>query len=136
MVELAVVPTTPSIPITNPYPPPPPPPPTSLFPSQLNAVQRDELMDDEEYNDILEDMYRECSKYGGAHGRLNKVVIPRPSKDPSQPDPSGVGKVMVEYSTAAAAAVAVQALHGRSFGDNTVHATFMEEHAYLVGNYG
>lgn len=108
----------------------------SLPASQANAVSREELLDDGEYNEILEDMYKECSKYGGTFGRLMKITIPRPSPDPSQPDPSGVGKILIEYSSAAAAAMAVQALHGRNFGDSVVSANFMEEHAYLAGHFG
>lgn len=103
----------------------------------LNAVQRDELFDQEDYNDIMEDMYRECAKYGGQFGRLQKITIPRPvAKDNPSQDPAGVGRVIIEYSSPQAAAVALQALHGRSFGDEKVTCTFMDEQNYMRGMLG
>lgn len=50
-------------------------------------VSPDELVNDEDYEEIFEDMKEECAKYGS----LIKVVIPRP--DPSGAPRQGVGKV-------------------------------------------
>ena len=45
---------------------------------------------DEEYNDILEDIKDECSKFG----TIKTVVIPRPEYGKIIP---GVGKIFIEY---------------------------------------
>jgi len=49
-------------------------------------VTESELLDDREYQEILEDVQEECKKYGA----VLKVIIPRPGRDPR-----GVGKVWV-----------------------------------------
>lgn len=43
----------------------------------MNMVVPEELIDDEEYQDILEDIRDECSKYGA----VKSIVIPRPIKE-------------------------------------------------------
>nr|KJB74746.1 hypothetical protein B456_012G005600 [Gossypium raimondii] len=57
------------------------------------ALNVDDLMDDEEYEDIVEDMRQE----GGKYGELVNVVIPRPNPN-GEPSP-GVGKVCVDLLT-------------------------------------
>merc|ERR1719284_2273234 len=55
----------------------------------LNMVTEEELKDEEEYEDILEDIREECSKYG----EVRSLEIPRPLPGVDVP---GVGKVFVE----------------------------------------
>lgn len=40
----------------------------------LNLVSADDLYDDEIYNDLIEDIMDECSKFG----TIENLVIPRP----------------------------------------------------------
>lgn len=53
----------------------------------MNMVTPEELVDDEEYEDILEDVKEECSKYG----YVKSVEIPRPVDGVDVP---GLGKVI------------------------------------------
>ena len=52
----------------------------------MNMVTTDELVDDEEYEDILMDIQDECSKYG----LIKSIEIPRPIEGVDVP---GLGKV-------------------------------------------
>lgn len=52
----------------------------------LNMVTPEELMEEEEYEDILEDIKEECNKYGV----VRSVEIPRPIEGVDVP---GCGKV-------------------------------------------
>ena len=55
----------------------------------LNMVTEEEFRDEEEYEDILEDIREECSKYG----EVRSLEIPRPLPGVDVP---GVGKVRME----------------------------------------
>lgn len=54
--------------------------PTVRYPTRIlelrNMVEPEELVDDEEYEDIVEDIREESTKYG----EVTEVKIPRPSK--------------------------------------------------------
>ena len=63
----------------------PPQPPSEIL-CLMNMVIPEELEDDEEYEDILEDIKAECSKYG----YVRSIEIPRPIEGVDVP---GVGKV-------------------------------------------
>lgn len=52
----------------------------------MNMVVPEELIDDEEYDDILEDIRNECAKYGN----VRSLEIPRPIEGVDVP---GLGKV-------------------------------------------
>lgn len=52
----------------------------------LNMVMPDELVDDEDYEEILEDIREECCKYGN----VLSIEIPRPLEGVEVP---GCGKV-------------------------------------------
>ena len=98
-----------------------------LWPPQ---VQRDELLDDEEYADILEDCTAEVAKYG----KLRRVAIPRPA--PPAADPPGVGLVFMCFEEPEAAGRARVALHGRAFGEGAVlEASLFDPAAFEVGNF-
>ncbi|KAG6420637.1 hypothetical protein SASPL_117172 [Salvia splendens] len=104
-------------------------PPTSVeIPTKVlcltEVVTTDELMDDGEYEEILEDMRDECQKFG----ELIAVVIPRPVPD-STPS-NGVGKVFLEYSDTTGCMKAKFALSGRKFGGNSVTALYYPEDKY------
>ncbi|KAG5036313.1 hypothetical protein AAZX31_04G235800 [Glycine max] len=94
-----------------------------------HAVSSDELKDDEDYEEILDDMRQECSKFG----TLVNVVIPRP---PSDGEPAaGVGKVFLEYVDIDGATKARAGLNGRKFDGNQVVAVFYPENKFAQGDY-
>jgi len=112
---------------------------------------------EEEYNDLVQDMRAECSRYGNV---LN-IVIPRPSKkviydtvehfsfsdykaDMSSSDEEtsddeeafkvpGIGKVFVEYDSVQSAELAHTALRGRSFDGRMVITSFHSEEKWAKG---
>lgn len=90
----------------------------------IDAVTPEELANDEDYEDILEDMKEECSKYGN----VVAVHIPRPSGD--GPPPPGLGKIIVEFEENSGAMAARNAIHGRKFAGNTVQALLMTAEDY------
>lgn len=57
----------------------------------LNMVMPEELVDDEDYEEILEDIREECCKYG----TVRSIEIPRPVDGVEVP---GCGKVMFIHS--------------------------------------
>ncbi|XP_016204581.1 splicing factor U2af large subunit B isoform X2 [Arachis ipaensis] len=94
-----------------------------------HAVSSDELKDDEDYEEILDDMRQECSKFG----TLVNVVIPRPQ--PNGEATPGVGKVFLEYVDVDGATKARAGLNGRKFGGNQVVAVFYPENKFAQGDY-
>lgn len=89
----------------------------------MNMVQAEELMDDEEYEDILEDIREECSKYG----YVKSVDVPRPLEGVDVP---GLGKVFVEFGSPDDAQKAQQNLAGRKFANRVVVTSFIEPERY------
>lgn len=64
-----------------------------------NMVTREDLLDDEEYSEIVEETREEVSKYG----KLREVVVPKPSGEGVDKDPPGVGLVFLFYEDAQSA---------------------------------
>ena len=89
----------------------------------LNMVQEEELVDDDEYEDILEDIKSECGKYGP----VKSVEIPRPISGVEVP---GVGKIFVEYHNKTDCTKAQQALTGRKFANRSVVTSFYDPDKY------
>ncbi|KAL8784215.1 MAG: hypothetical protein Q9213_004107 [Squamulea squamosa] len=92
----------------------------------LNMVTAEELIDNEDYNEICEDVKEECEKYG----EILDMKIPRPSGGSRQSN--GVGKIFVKYDTAESARKALQSLAGRKFADRTVVTTYFSEENFEV----
>ncbi|CAO1598064.1 hypothetical protein XANCAGTX0491_001838 [Xanthoria calcicola] len=92
----------------------------------LNMVTAEELIDNEDYNEICEDVKEECDKYG----EVLEMKIPRPSGGSRQSN--GVGKIFVKYDTADSARKALQSLAGRKFADRTVVTTYFSEENFEV----
>lgn len=82
-----------------------------------NMVTEEELRSDQEYEEILEDVRGEVSKYG----TVQSLVIPRP------PGNSAVGKIFIEYLAAPMAEAASRSLRGRQFGGRPVITTYYDE---------
>lgn len=89
----------------------------------LNMVTPDELSDEEEYEDILEDIKEECSKYG----MVKSVEIPRPVPGVEVP---GCGKVFVEFFNIPDCQKAQHALTGRKFSNRVVVTSYFDPDKY------
>jgi len=96
----------------------------------LNCVSAEDLLTDNDYYEILEDITEEASKFG----KVVSVFIPRPSPDPMTIT-QGVGKVFIEYVTADHSQTAQQSLAGRKFNKRTVITTYYPEDLYTQGKY-
>ncbi|KAK8114753.1 U2 snRNP auxilliary factor [Apiospora kogelbergensis] len=93
----------------------------------LNMVTAEELMDNDDYEEICEDVRDECGKFGN----IIALKIPRPSGGSRQS--AGVGKIFVQYDTTESCKKALQELAGRKFADRTVVTTFFPEENFEVG---
>jgi len=89
----------------------------------LNMVTEDELRDDDEYEDIMEDVREECSKYGV----VKSLEIPRPIPGVDVP---GVGKIFVEFISIGECQKAQQALTGRKFANRVVVTSYYDPDRY------
>ncbi|KLO17970.1 hypothetical protein SCHPADRAFT_141264 [Schizopora paradoxa] len=105
----------------------------------LNMVTTDDLVDDQEYEEIYEDIKEECA----SHGPIEDLRIPRPVKkdkarwgeggqqaamDAMRADEAaGVGRVYVKFNDAESAARAMKSLAGRSFAGRSIIATVLSE---------
>ena len=87
----------------------------------LNMVTAEELIDDEDYKEIVEDVREECGKYG----KVEDIKVPRPALGSRQS--AGVGKIFIKYDTPESARRALQSLAGRKFADRTVITTYFSE---------
>jgi len=86
----------------------------------LNMVTKEEVMNDEDYLDIVDDVRDECSKFGS----VVDLVIPRPVDGVDSP---GQGKAFVKFTQPSEAQKAYDALSGRRFSNRTVIASYLEE---------
>jgi len=89
----------------------------------LNMVTPDELVEEDEYEDILEDIREECGKYGP----VRSVEIPRPVTGVDVP---GLGKVFVEFAAIGDCQRAQIALAGRKFSNNVVVTSYFDPDKY------
>jgi len=89
----------------------------------MNMVSNEELTDDEEYEEILEDVKEECTKYG----TVRSVEVPRPIEGVTVP---GVGKVFVEFASSSDCAKAQQSLSGRKFANRVVITSYYDPEKY------
>ena len=92
----------------------------------LNMVTPDDLIDDDEYAEIVEDVRAEVSNYGP----VEDVRIPRPAHGrghhPSD-QANGVGRVYVKFVDSESATASMKALAGRSFAGRSIIATLLGE---------
>lgn len=89
----------------------------------MNIITPEELEDEEEYEDILEDVREECTKYGG----VKSMEIPRPITGIEVP---GCGKIFVEFKSLDECNRAQQALTGRKFANRVVVTSFFDPDRY------
>jgi len=99
----------------------------SVAPSEivcfLQMVTESDLIDENEYNGIIEDIRDEAAKLGN----VRNIIIPRPIQGRKV---SGVGKVFVEMETVEGATKVKNALEGRQFLGRTVLATFYSKEKF------
>ena len=96
-------------------------PPRSRVLILLNMVTGDDLMDADEYDDILQDVKEECDRYG----KVLDLQIPRPLGRSGEGP--GVGKVFVRFETEDGCTAALKGLAGRKFQERTVVASYYPE---------
>uniref|UniRef100_A0A3Q1FT89 Splicing factor U2AF subunit n=1 Tax=Acanthochromis polyacanthus TaxID=80966 RepID=A0A3Q1FT89_9TELE len=89
----------------------------------MNMVAPEELLDDEEYEEIVEDVRDECSKYG----QVKSIEIPRPVDGLEVP---GTGKIFVEFTSVFDSQKAMQGLTGRKFANRVVVTKYCDPDAY------
>lgn len=104
----------------------------------LNMVTTDDLVDDQEYADIYEDIKEECSSFGP----VEDLRIPRPVKKDktrwvpaetggqstgSVDEAAGVGRVYCKFADATSANAALNSLAGRSFAGRSIIATLLSD---------
>uniref|UniRef100_V9KME5 Splicing factor U2AF subunit n=1 Tax=Callorhinchus milii TaxID=7868 RepID=V9KME5_CALMI len=89
----------------------------------MNMISPEELIDDEEYEEIVEDVREECSKYG----IVKSIEIPRPIDGLEVP---GCGKIFVEFVSVMDCQKAMQGLAGRKFANRVVVTKYCEPDCY------
>ncbi|KAG0143531.1 hypothetical protein CROQUDRAFT_661160 [Cronartium quercuum f. sp. fusiforme G11] len=100
----------------------------------LNMVNQEELVDDQEYSEILEDIRDECSKYG----TIEEVKIPRPVKNEkgrmdvkASESVEGLGKVFIKFAHIEECTSALTAIAGRQFAGRVIICAYAPESAML-----
>eukprot|EP00475_Leptophrys_vorax_P039480 TRINITY_DN7137_c0_g1_i2.p1 TRINITY_DN7137_c0_g1~~TRINITY_DN7137_c0_g1_i2.p1 ORF type:complete len:299 (-),score=95.17 TRINITY_DN7137_c0_g1_i2:7-903(-) len=96
----------------------------------LQMVTREELLNDREYEEIIEEIKEECNSYG----KVLSVEIPRPADEYAEPVP-GEGKVFVEFAGVDEAKAAKNAVQGMKFADRIVVAQFFNPQRYLSKDF-
>lgn len=98
----------------------------SMIPSRvvqfLNMLAVEDLMDDEEYAGIKNDLLQACNQFG----EVLEVKIPRPNNETGEAT-GAVGKAFVKFSHVVAAKQARFRLSGRRFNRRLVVASFYPE---------
>merc|ERR1740117_279283 len=95
----------------------------------VNAVYQEDLMDDQDYDDIMAEVHNMASK----HGTVSRVIIPKPAKDGSSVD--GVGKVFVAFQDMTSARKFQLDCNGRKFEHRVVCAAFYPNDKFIEGKY-
>ena len=104
----------------------------SMTPSRvvqfLNIVTAEDLMDDEEFESVREDILNVCNTFG----EVVDIKIPRPDLETGLTS-AAVGKVFVKFSHVVAAKQARYRLSGRRFNRRLVVASFYPEDYFDQG---
>jgi splicing factor U2AF subunit len=95
----------------------------------INAVYQEDLMDDQDYDDIMAEIHNMASK----HGTVSRVIIPKPAKDGSYVD--GTGKVFVSFQDLTAARKFQLDVNGRKFEHRVVCAAFYPVEKFTESKY-
>eukprot|EP00916_Digyalum_oweni_P025943 GHVL01042717.1.p1 GENE.GHVL01042717.1~~GHVL01042717.1.p1 ORF type:complete len:417 (+),score=89.40 GHVL01042717.1:569-1819(+) len=95
----------------------------------LNMVSREDLLDDDVYRDIMQDILNEVKKFGP----VIKILIPKPL-GPDAPPVPGDGKVFVQFDSLLVAKKARKALAGRQFQRRSTVASYFPEAMFREGD--
>ncbi|KAH8073343.1 hypothetical protein JL720_10933 [Aureococcus anophagefferens] len=96
---------------------------------QLRHMVTDaDLIDDEAYADVVDDVLQEC----GSYGDVENVEIPRPEPGTTRPAP-GQGSVFVAFGDAFFAQAAREAFEGRAFDGKTIIAGYYPRTSSTTG---
>ena len=103
-----------------------------LYLSDMVSVE--ELLDDEVYEELKEEVMEECVRVAN----VSSMQIPRPTTTTTTTttgatavaNGGGVGGVFVEFATVADAEKAMKAFGGRTFDGKTIHAKFYDPILY------
>ena len=96
----------------------------------INAVSPEDLIDDEDYEDILNDFRQKCSLYGTV---LN-IEIPRPDKI-TQTYTEEVGKIFIKFSNLKSAKIAKYNLSGLKYNRRIIVGSFYPESYFDVREF-
>ncbi|GLI69369.1 hypothetical protein VaNZ11_013962 [Volvox africanus] len=99
----------------------------------LGMLSADMLVDDEEYDAVIDDLTDECDRH--APGGVVAVKVPRPPEDMRARSneifgTGNFGKAFVSFKDAAAAQRAHAAIHGRLFAGSTVLVQYITEEEF------
>lgn len=90
-----------------------------------NMTTDEDLVDEQAYDELIEDVASECQKYG----TVLKVHVPRDRASPAY------GVVFVHFTDAAGAAQAKDKIQGRKFNGKVVQAVCFPEKLFVDGEY-
>ena len=92
-----------------------------------NMTTFQDLMDDELYEELLEDVADECN----SHGTVKSIIIPRDGAAESiHSDNEATGKIFVQFVDIQSAQKSLNAVAGRKFNGRAVEAYFYPEDLY------
>lgn len=101
----------------------------------INAVTAKDLVNDDNFQFIHDDIKQEVSKFG----TVNKIKIPRPANDftpgLSQFSEPGLGKVFIEFENEDVAFNAILGLAGRFYNDRVVLCSYYDADDFKLGIY-
>ena len=99
----------------------------------INCVTTLDLLDQDKFNFIQQDILHECRKFGD----VVSIKIPRPKRDSSHSAAgstgSGFGKIYVEFLDPQQALNAIMGLAGRQYNEKTVICAFHSHEDYTDG---
>ena len=99
----------------------------------INIVSAMDLVNDETFSFIQQDILIEASKFG----KVESIKIPRPANDYtpgiSQFAEPGLGKVFIEFEDEEAAINCIMGLAGRTYNDRTVICAFYDDDDFRNG---
>ena len=96
----------------------------------INAVSPEDLVDDADYDEIIDDFRQKCSTYGTV---LN-VEIPRPNIE-NQTYTDEVGKIFVKFSSLKNAKIARYNLSGLKYNNRLIVGSFYPENYFDIREY-
>lgn len=99
----------------------------------INAVTANDLVDDEKYNFIYQDIEHEAKSFG----QVVRIKIPRPANEYTpglmQFSEPGIGKIFIEFTDEKTAFQAIMGMAGRFYNDRTVICSYYDADDFDIG---